>query len=125
MSSPRGFPESFAGIQGSFTEQSSPGRDPFRQDGSIPVASIDETIASTDLHATSDALNMLSHAAQLDTYASPGQRSHASGRLASVLTPGQGVVSPAANNGGNDALQYALIAQGLLTAPQVIQLIAR
>ena len=68
---------------------------------------------------------MLSHAAQLDTYASPGQRSHASGRLASVLTPGQGGVTPVTNNSGNDALQYALIAQGLISASQVIQLIAR
>lgn len=126
LSSPRGFSDAFAGIQGNFPEQSSPGQDPFRQDGSIPAAAnIDETIASTDLHATSDALNMLSHAAQLDTYASPGQRSHASGRLASVLTPGQGGVTPASNNVGNDPLQYALIAQGLMTASQVIQLIAR
>ena len=124
LSSPRGFPESFAGIQGTFPEQRSPGRDPFRQDGSIPEANIDETIASTDLHATSDALNMLSHAAQLDTYASPGQRSHASGRLASVLTPGQGGVTPVASI-GSDQLQYALIAQGLMTTSQVIQLIAR
>jgi hypothetical protein len=91
----------------------------------MPAANIDETIASTDLHATSDALNMLSHAAQLDTYASPGQRSHASGRLASVLTPGQGGVTPASNNVGSDPLQYTLIAQGLMTASQVIQLIAR
>ncbi|KAH8752075.1 hypothetical protein BGZ57DRAFT_99656 [Hyaloscypha finlandica] len=125
LSSPRGFSDSFAGIQGNFPEQSSPGQDPFRQDGSIPAANIDETIASTDLHATSDALNMLSHAAQLDTYASPGQRSHASGRLASVLTPGQGGVTPASNNVGSDPLKYALIAQGLITASQVIQLIAR
>ncbi len=125
LSSSRGFSDAFAGIQGNFPEQSSSDQDSFRQDGSIPVANIDETITSTDLHATSDALNMLSHAAQLDTYASPGQRSHASGRLASVLTPGQGGVTPASNNVGNDPLQYALIAQGLMTASQVIQLIAR
>jgi hypothetical protein len=124
LASPRGFSDSFTGIQGTFPEQLSP-QDPFRQDGSIPAANIDETIASTDLHATSDALNMLSHAAQLDTYASPGQRSHASGRLASVLTPGQGGVTPVTNNVGNDSLQYALIAQGLMSTSQVIQLIAR
>jgi len=121
LSSPRGFSDSFAG---SFPEQTSPGGDPYRQDGSIPAANIDETIASTDLHATSDALNMLSHAAQLDTYTSPGQRSHASGRLASVLTPSQGGVTPVTSI-GSDPLQYALIAQGLITTSQVIQLIAR
>jgi hypothetical protein len=125
MSTPRGFSDSFTGTQGAFPEQSSPGRDPFRQDGSIPEANIDETIASTDLHATSDALNMLSHVAQLDNYASPGQRSHASGRLASVLTPGQGGVTPVTNSGGSDPSQYALIAQGLMSTSQVIQLIAR
>jgi hypothetical protein len=125
LSSPGGFSDPFTGIQRTFPEQSSPGQDPFRQDGSIPAANIDETIASTDLHATSDALNMLSHAAQLDAYASPGQRSHASGRLASILTPGQGGVTPVTNNVGNDTLQYALIAQGLLSTSQVIQLIAR
>lgn len=124
LASPRGFSDSFAGIQGTFPEQSSP-QDPYRQDGSIPAANIDETIASTDLHATSDALNMLSHAAQLDTYASPAQRSHASGRLSSVLTPGQGGGTPVTNNVGNDPSQYALIAQGLMSTSQVIQLIAR
>ena len=67
---------------------------------------------------------MLSHAAQLDTYASPGQRSHASGRLASVLTPGHGGVTPVGSI-GSDPLQYPLIAQGLMTTSQVIQLIAR
>jgi hypothetical protein len=72
---------------------------------------------------------MLSQAAQLDTYATPGQRSHASERLASVLSPdhmgagsGRGSL---ADNVQNGVLQYPLIARGLLTAPQVVQLVAR
>jgi hypothetical protein len=72
---------------------------------------------------------MLSQAAQLDTYATPGQRSHVSERMASVLTPDQGGVGAVRGDLGdnvvNSPLQYPLIAQGLLTAPQVIQLVAR
>jgi hypothetical protein len=72
---------------------------------------------------------MLSQAAQLDTYATPGQRSHASERIASVLNPDQGGVSAVrgdlTDNVVNSSLQYPLIAQGLLTSLQVIQLVAR
>jgi hypothetical protein len=72
---------------------------------------------------------MLSQAAQLDTYATPGQRSHVSERMASVLTPDQrgvgAVRGDLADNVVNGPLQYPLIAQGLLTSPQVIQLVAR
>jgi hypothetical protein len=72
---------------------------------------------------------MLSQAAQLDTYATPGQRSHASERLASVLSPDHLGVSSGrsdlADNVQNSTLQYPLIAQRLLTAPQVGQLVNR
>jgi hypothetical protein len=72
---------------------------------------------------------MLSQAAQLDAYATPGQRSHASERLASVLSPDHVGVSSVrgelVENVQNGSFQYALVAQGLLTALQVIQLVAR
>lgn len=70
---------------------------------------------------------MLSQAAQLD-YATPGQRSHVSERLASVMSPEQGsgsVRNDLASNIANGPLGFPLISQGLLSASQVVQLVAR
>jgi len=115
--------ESYAGTN------SMPGRDPFGSEAPI-TASIDETIAATDLHATSDALNMLSHAAQLDQYATPGQRSHTTDRPHSAVSPQDHVINVPSRDDGtdfimNNTLQYKLVSQGLLTTNQILQLIAR
>ncbi|KAF8856184.1 hypothetical protein BDZ45DRAFT_654488 [Acephala macrosclerotiorum] len=88
----------------------------------ITTANIDETIVSTDLHATSEALNMLSQAAQLDTYVTPA-RSHASDRP-SAASPGNH--RPRIDNTQQfDQMQYPLISRGLLTLDQVARLVAR
>jgi hypothetical protein len=92
----------------------------FQSDDPISPANIEETIAATDLHSTSEALNLLTHAAQLDTHGTP---SHQYGTAASMSplhsrrTGGDNVL--------NGPLQYPLVAQGLLTAAQVSQLVAR
>ena len=111
--------DAYAGSQENFARHPSP---EFRPD--VPISSIDETIAATDLHATSDALNMLSHAAQLDTYATPGQSSHTADRHIISPEAPAGLSSVRADN-LNGSLQYALVSQGLLTTPQILQLIAR
>ncbi|KAE8441359.1 hypothetical protein EG329_005462 [Mollisiaceae sp. DMI_Dod_QoI] len=95
----------------------------FTPEEHITAANIDETIVSTDLHATSEALNMLSQAAQLDTYATPA-RSHASDR-APVPSPGSHVRSRIDNIQQFDQIQYPLISRGLLTTDQVARLVAR
>ncbi|KAG4433047.1 hypothetical protein IFR05_011465 [Cadophora sp. M221] len=118
-----------AGIQNHFSPPSPSGRDAYEpdhcQDRPISSANIEETIASTDLHATSEALNMLSQAAQLDTYATPGQRSHTSDRPI-VMSP-ETVVNGSArvDQFPPGQLQYALVTQGLLTAAQISRLITR
>lgn len=94
----------------------------FTPEESITAANIDETIVSTDLHATSEALNMLSQAAQLDSYATPS-RSHASDRPSG--SPGNLVRSRNDKASQFDQMQYPLVTQGLLTVDQIARLIAR
>jgi hypothetical protein len=123
-------PRPYTGTQRpSFPQQSSPGREPFRTDDPI-TTNIDETIASTDLHATSDALNMLSQAAQLDTYSTPGQRSSHTADRPAVLSPQNHPTadsrhSDGATNVAHGSIQYPLVSQGLLTVSQIAQLVAR
>lgn len=88
----------------------------FTSEEPITAANIDDTIVSTDLHATSEALNMLSHAAQLDSYAT---RSQVPDRP--IATPGN---VPLIDRSRFE-FQYPLIAKGLLTIDQVAQLVAR
>lgn len=110
--------EPFAGIRDHFPR---PDR-AYTPEEQITTANIDETIVSTDLHATSEALNMLSQAAQLDTYATPA-RSHASDRP-SAASPGNRR-SRIDNIQQSDQMQYPLISRGLLTLDQVARLVAR
>lgn len=114
-----------AGIPDHFSHQSPTEREAYGQDGPITSANIEETIASTDLHATSEALNMLSQAAQLDTYATPGQRSHTSDRPI-VMSP-EAVANGSARSDQfpPGQLQYALVSQGLLSVAQISRLIIR
>ncbi|KAH9211155.1 hypothetical protein DL95DRAFT_437358 [Leptodontidium sp. 2 PMI_412] len=118
-----------AGIQNHFSPPSPNGRDAYEpdhcQDRQISSANIEETIASTDLHATSEALNMLSQAAQLDTYATPGQRSHTSDRPIVMSPEAVANGSARADQFPPGQLQYALVSQGLLTAAQISRLITR
>lgn len=95
-------------------------QDSFQRKDPISPANIEETIAATDLHSTSEALNLLSHAAQLEAH---GPSRHPYGTAAS-MSPlqtrpnGIGIVV-------DGSLQYPLVAQGLLTTAQVAQLVAR
>jgi hypothetical protein len=128
MSPSEGFvAESLAGIQGSPPQSETP-RDSFRSEVPISSSNIDETIASTELHATSEALNMLSHAAQLDSYATSGLP-HAAEPPNAVVSPrNHAVISPPraeAADFTNGVLQYELVSRGLLTTTQVAQLVAR
>jgi hypothetical protein len=93
----------------------------FTPEEPITGANIDETIVSTDLHATSEALNMLSHAAQLDSYITPS-RPHVPDRL-SVTSPGN--LRTNLNLPRFEQMHYPLVAKGLLTIEQVSQLVAR
>ncbi|KAL2062119.1 hypothetical protein VTL71DRAFT_6385 [Oculimacula yallundae] len=113
-----------AGIEDDFSHPSPNDRESYERDGPISAANFDDTIASTDLHATSDALNMLSQAAQLDSYSTPGQRSHISDRTA-VMSPGVVSSSVRVDQFPPNKLQYALVSQGLLTVAQISQLISR
>lgn len=103
-----------------FPQQSASDRESYQSEVPIAPANIDDTIAATDLHSTSDALNLLSHAAQLDAHGPPGHPYDTS----SNMSPLQG-----RRNGAdivlNGELQYPLVAQGLLTTAQVSQLVAR
>lgn len=118
----------YAGPQRSFSQVqvNSPPREHFRTEDPI-TGNIDEAIASTDLHTTSDALNMLSQAAQLETYSTPAQRSHTSDRPHAVLSPQDHPThsSRHSESVSNKVLQYPLISQGHLTVAQVSQLVAR
>lgn len=72
---------------------------------------------------------MLNQTAHLDTDATPRRRSRPSEPLTSVLSPSHVGLSSVRGepfeNVPNDFGQYALVAQGLLTVPQVKELIAR
>jgi hypothetical protein len=84
----------------------------------VSPANIDDTIAATDLHSTSDALNLLSHAAQLEAHGPPG---HPYDEVMSPLQSRHNVIEI----GDRGMLQYSLVDQGLLTVAQISQLIAR
>ncbi|CAL3970837.1 unnamed protein product [Diplocarpon coronariae] len=113
-----------------FPGQSPSGRGTFcAQDAPITPVDVDETSASTDLHAISEALDILSHAAQLDACAKSGHGSHTSDNPTSVIPP-VSLASDAARLSRTDTLspgplQYPLGAQGLLTAAQISHPITR
>lgn len=83
-------------------------------------ANIEETIAATDLHSTSDALNLLSHAAHLEAHGPPGHPYDTAESMSPLQSRRNGI-----ENALNGPLQYPLVTQGLLTAAQVSQLLAR
>lgn len=87
----------------------------------ISPADIDDKIAATDLHSTSDALNLLSQAAQLDAH-QPSRHSHAA---AGSVIPSVHSRHTVVHNAIDDLLEYPLVPQGLLTTAQVVQLVAR
>ncbi|KAI6716142.1 C6 transcription factor [Diplocarpon mali] len=113
-----------------FPGQLPSGRETFSaQDAPITPVDVDETSASTDLHAISEALDILSHAAQLDACAKSGHGSHTSDNPTSVIPP-VSLASDAARLSRTDTLspgplQYPLGAQGLLTAAQISHPITR
>jgi hypothetical protein len=92
----------------------------FERDDPISPANIDDTIAATDLHSTSEALSLLSHAAQLQAYGPPGHPYERAPSM-SPLQRRRSVME----NGNNGPLRYPLVDQGLLTGAQVSQLVAR
>lgn len=89
---------------------------------SFVPTNIEETITSTDLHHTSDALNLLSQAAEGLTNAG-GQRLHSS------ISQGSGMTGSLRSDEivqfPGSGLQYPLVSKGLLTAMQVSQLVVR
>ena len=97
-------------------------------DDQISAADIEDTIASAELHSTSDALNLLSHAA---TYARPGQRPHGMAESSgSVVSPVNSIPVnlPSHDQAGQPSygsLQYPLVLNGLLSTIQVAQLVDR
>jgi hypothetical protein len=97
------------------------------QSSPISSANIDETIASTELHATSEALNMLSHAAQLDSYATSGHPHVADPPNSGISPLNQSDNEASRNNAGftTGLLNYELVSRGLLTTSQVAHLVAR
>ena len=89
----------------------------FEREDAIYPANIEDTITATELHSTSEALSLLSHAAQLP---SPGHP-YGTGQSMSPLQSGRSVME----NSNNGPLQYPLVDEGLLTGAQVSQLVAR
>lgn len=91
------------------------------------LPNIEETIAKTDLHQTSDALNLLSQAAELGG-AHMGQDR---GLRNAAMSPGDNNMAELMN--GDDIenfqsggpLRYELVSRGCLTVPQIIDLVAR
>jgi hypothetical protein len=90
-----------------------------RSAGNLASTAIDDTFASTNLHNTSDALNLLSQAA-LGTNDIPKAD-------LSQNAPSHGREALAESFGVNDSdlLQYYLVANGVLTAVQVADLVQR
>lgn len=107
-------------VLGSFSQQPTAEQENFQQEDPISPANIDDTIAATDLHSTSDALNLLSHAAQLDAHGPPGHPFDTAASMSPLQSRRNGV-----DNVLNGPLQYPLVAQGLLTVAQISQLVAR
>lgn len=83
-------------------------------------ADIEDTFAATDLHSTSTALNLLSHAAQFRAHGPPGHP-YESPRSMSPLQSRRSVME----NGNYGPLRYPLVDQGLLTGAQVSLLVSR
>jgi hypothetical protein len=105
---------------GSFSQQPIGDRDNFQSEDPLTPANIEETIAATDLHSTSDALNLLSHAAHLEAHGPPGHPYDTAEAMSPLQSRRNGVESVL-----DGQLLYPLVAQGLLTAAQVSQLVAR
>lgn len=95
----------------------------------ISSPNIEDAIASTDLHSTSDALNLLSRAAELGAYESPRDSQRMignSGKRKDGVNPNEMVVEGEEGEFEVDGpLQYPLISQGLLTSFQVTELVKR
>jgi hypothetical protein len=107
--------------------RSNSGQDVFHE--SISASNIEETIASTDLHQTSDALNLLSQAAELGTNILD-QSLQGNSQGMNPITPGNNLADLGRSGGIIDfsnggPLQYEVVARGLLTAGQVGDLVAR
>lgn len=92
------------------------------------LTNIEETIAKTDLHQTSDALNLLSQAAELGG-AHLGQDRGLRGNP--VLSPGNNAMAGLMNSenvghfNAGGPLQYDLVSRGCLTAGKIGDLVAR
>lgn len=93
----------------------------FERDDPISSSNIEDTIAATDLHSTSEALNLLSRAAQLQAHGPPGHPYE----TAPSISPSPLHGSRAIKNGNDSPLRYPLVDQGLLTGAQISQLVAR
>lgn len=101
-------------------QQPTADQDRFQRKDSISPANIEETIAASDLHSTSEALNLLSHAAQLEAHGLGGRLYGTAASISRLQTRLNGI-----DDVIDGSLQYPLVAQGLLTAAQVPQLVAR
>jgi hypothetical protein len=81
-----------------------------------------DTIAATDLHSTSEALNLLSRAAQLQAHGPPGHPYETDPSMSpSPLQGSRSIIE----NGNDSPLRYPLVDQGLLTRAQISQLVTR
>jgi hypothetical protein len=105
-----------------FPQQPTAEQGRFAPQDAISPADIEDTIAATDLHSTSDALNLLSQGAQPDLHGAPCRRSYAAaGSVMSPVHSRHSVIHSAID----DSLDYPLVSQGLLVTAQVVQLVAR
>ncbi|RDW77497.1 hypothetical protein BP6252_05550 [Coleophoma cylindrospora] len=87
---------------------------------------IEDAIASTDLHSTSDALNLLSRAAEMGTYESPRDRQRMIDNIGKRIDGHEAVDEEDEEEFEVDRpFQYPLISQGLLTIFQVTELLKR
>jgi hypothetical protein len=86
----------------------------------VSGANIEETIAKADLHQTSDALNLLSQAAELGTHINVHRMNQP---MSDNSIGGLGPEGDAHQFSG--PLQYELVSRGQLTSAQVGDLVAR
>jgi len=112
-------PTQFASPESSITEEIP---EQISERGVFVPNNIEETLTSTDLHRTSDALNLLSQAAEGLTNASSQEVrnsiSHRSGMTGNLR---RDEIAQSSENG----LQYALVSKGLLRTMDIYQLVAR
>jgi hypothetical protein len=110
-----------AGALGSY-QQPTAEEENFERDDPISSANIEDTIAATDLHSTSEALNLLSRAAQLQAHGPPGHPYETDPSMSpSPLQGSRSIIE----NGNDSPLRYPLVDQGLLTRAQISQLVTR